>query len=69
VVFYSNSTTKRLEGYARARGKNLGIVISPDNSGGRYFVVSVDNEAQSTWYGLGRIVMEAQERIDRYGQY
>ena len=62
--FYSNSTTARLEGYARARGFHLGIVISPDNAAGRYFVVSEDHEPYTRWLSLGWTREGAQEAIE-----
>lgn len=60
---YSNSTTMRLEGYARARGMNLAICISPDNSAGRYFVYNEDGKPLKYWFSLGWTVEEAKESI------
>ena len=64
MICYSNTTTARLEGYARARGLTLGIAITPDNTGGRYHVVNEDAQPLTHWWGLGWTVAEAQDRID-----
>jgi hypothetical protein len=67
MVSYSNTTTRRLEGYARARGiKGLAIVISPDNTCGRYFVVNVNGEPLRYWRSLGWTVRDAQEAIEMW---
>ncbi|MEK7765231.1 MAG: hypothetical protein AAB368_03235 [bacterium] len=60
---YSNSTTDRLEGFARARGRNVGVMISEGNAQGRYFVVNEDHEPRSPWYALGWTVAEAKGTI------
>lgn len=67
MVTYSNSTTARLEGFARARGRDLGILISPDNSAGRYFVTYDRDTAElcHPWWALGWTVTEAQNELAR----
>lgn len=67
MAHYSNSTTARLEGFSRARGRDLGIVISPANTDGRYFAVyDRDNrELCHPWWSLGWTVAEAQENLER----
>ena len=38
MICYSNSTTKRLEGFAKARGLDgFGVLKSDDNSAGIFF--------------------------------
>ncbi len=65
MIFFSNTTTARLEGYARARGRDLGIIQMPQNNGGRYHVASEDGNARSHWYPLGWTVREAREALDQ----
>lgn len=69
MVFYTNSTTKKLEGFARRRGVDYGIVISPNNKNGRYFVVTVNKKQLNVWSSLGWTFKEAKltivDNIDR----
>ena len=67
MTHYSNSTTARLEGYARARGLTVGICVTPDNSGGRYHVVNKDGQPLHNWIGLGWTVAEARGILTRWG--
>lgn len=60
---YSNTTTERLEGFARARGLDYGILISPDNAAGRYFLVWEGDKVANWWVPLGWTVAEAKESI------
>lgn len=53
VSFFSNTTTVRLEGFARARGLDLGIVVSEGNSAGRFFVTRNGNDVLTHWTSLG----------------
>lgn len=64
MIFYSNTTTARLEGYARARGYDVGIVISPNNSGGRYFIVAEDGRPLVHWISLGWTKRAAEAFLD-----
>jgi hypothetical protein len=67
MMFYSNTVTKRLEGRARARGMAFGIVICPDNSVGRFFVVNQDQRPLTNWWTLGWTKTEAEACIDSLG--
>lgn len=64
MIFFSNATTKRLEGYARARGWDLAIVRTPDNSTGAYHATGEDGRPWSHWRGLGWSTHDARARID-----
>jgi len=64
MIFYSTSTSRKLERYARARGLNLGICYTPNNNGGRYHVVSEDGEPLSRWRGLGWSRSESETSIE-----
>ena len=63
VVCSSNTTTARLAGYARRRGLDIGILTSPDNMAGRYFVSVLDGKVLTHWISLGWTRAEAEERI------
>lgn len=62
---YSNSTTRRLESYAKARGLVVGVMKSPDNSAGMFFVVNEDGKPLTHWVSLGWTVAESKEAIER----
>jgi len=63
VMCYGNTTTARLTGYARRRGLEIGVLISPCNSAGRYFVSVLDGEVLTRWISLGWTRAEAEKRI------
>lgn len=65
MLTVSNTTTRRLEGYARNRGLDLGILKSPQNSAGVYFIATDDGRVLSRWVSLGWTVAEAEEAIER----
>ena len=65
MILKSNSTTRRLEGYARARGLDLGIARVDENSAGLFFVVTKDGQPLVHWISLGWGREEATERIER----
>lgn len=45
MVCYSNSTTEKLEAFGRARGLDgFGVLKSPQNSAGVFFVVQLNGE-------------------------
>lgn len=69
MIFYSNATTKRLEGYARHwLGRNFGIVTAPLAFGGRQLsIVSEDHEPWTSWYSLGYTIDEAYAALDAMG--
>ena len=67
MLHYTNYTTERLEGYARARGIDIGIVISPNNVSGRYFITYDSGEVLHRWRSLGWTVAEVKEIIQRWG--
>lgn len=65
-VHYTNSTTKRLEGFARARGlEGFGVLASRDNSAGVFFVAQLDGRVLSRWISLGWTRSEAEGAIER----
>lgn len=64
MLTYSNSTTKRLEAFARARGIDCGILKSPGNSAGVFFVARLGDRVLSRWISLGWTVAEAKEAIE-----
>lgn len=65
VICYSNSTTKRLEAYGRARGlKGFGVLKSPQNSAGVFFCVQL-GETLTRWISLGWTAEEARAAIDQ----
>lgn len=68
---YSNTTTKRLEGYARARGIHWAIVIDEANSQGRFFAVGDprSGKAWSGWIALGWTAQDVRDRIDRQPEF
>lgn len=66
--FYSNSTTERLEAFARARGLTVGIVKAIDNSAGMWFVINEDSKPLRTWISLGWTTDEAREAIERMAE-
>lgn len=67
-VAYSNTTTKRLEGYARRQcGIDVGIAKTPDNSTGLWHVISENGEPLRSWYSLGWTVADAREALGFYG--
>lgn len=63
VMCYDNTTTARLAGYARRRGLDIGVLISPCNSAGRYFISVLGGEVLTRWISLGWTRAEAEERI------
>lgn len=64
MISYSNSTTRRLEAFARHHlGEDLHIVISPYNSKGRYFVTGSEGKPWYRWYSLGWTVAEAKSAL------
>ena len=64
MIFYDTYTSRRLEGYARARGLHYGIAFTPGNNGGRYHVIAMDGEPCSSWHGLGWTRAESEDTID-----
>lgn len=66
MYFYSNTTTGRLEAFARRQGLQVDIVICRDNKAGRYFVVRKNNKTLMHWEALGWTVREAQDNITSY---
>ena len=67
MTHYTNSTTEHLEGYARARDIDIGVVISLENAAGRYFITREDGIILHRWRSLGWTVAEAKETIQRWG--
>lgn len=63
VLCYGNTTTARLIGYAKRRGLDIGVLISPSNSAGRYFVSVLDGKVLTRWISLGWTKAEAEDRI------
>lgn len=61
----TNTTTERLEGYARARGLNIGVIKCLDNASGVFFISSRDGVVRSRWTSLGWTVDEAETSIRR----
>jgi hypothetical protein len=59
----SNSVTKRLEGFARARGYECGVVVSEGNASGRFFVVNENGKPLVHWRRLGWTADEARESL------
>ncbi len=64
MTFYETWTSRRLEGYARARGFDYGIAYTPGNSTGAYHVISIDGQPLSRWQALGWSRDEAESTID-----
>ncbi len=62
-ISYSNSTTAKLETFARVRGKNYGIVQDKENASARYFITTEDDQPLSRWKPLGWTVAEAEEDL------
>lgn len=65
VMHHANTTTARLAGYARRRGLDIGVLISPCNSAGRYFISVLGGKVLTRWISLGWTRAEAEERIRR----
>lgn len=63
VLCLTNTTTGRLAGYARRRGLDIEVLISPGNAAGRYFVSVWDGKVLTPWLRLGWTKAEAEERI------
>ena len=60
---FSNRTTRHLAGYARQRGLDVGVLFSPGNAAGRYFITYMDGKVLTHWISLGWTQAEAEERI------
>lgn len=65
MVFFSNSTTKRLEAHSRRLGRNLHIVKAIDNMSGVFFATGEDGKAWTSWHSLGWTRDEAASELDR----
>lgn len=66
MTCYSNTTTKKLEGFAKARGlEGFGVLKSNGNSAGLFFCVRRESVTLSRWISLGWTVAEAKEVIKR----
>lgn len=63
MIFSPTRTTKKLESYARRYNLNLGIVRSPHNKYGLYFVTSINDRTLTNWRSLGWTAEEAKTRI------
>lgn len=60
---FSNSTTARLEAFARARGLDYGVLKSPDNARGVFFLTRIRRTVLNRWIPLGYTALEARENI------
>jgi len=60
---FSNRTTRHLAGYARQRGLDVGVLFSPGNAAGRYFITSREGTALTHWISLGWTQVEAEEKL------
>jgi len=61
-----NTTTAKLEAYARARGlEGFGVLKSHGNAAGVFFCVHRDGVMLTRWISLGWTVAEAKLAIDR----
>jgi hypothetical protein len=66
MTAYSNTTTARLEAYARARGlEGFSVLKSNGNSAGVFFCVRRDSVTLSRWISLGWTRADAEAAIDR----
>jgi len=66
MTYYSNSTTARLEGFARARGlEDFAVVKSEGNSAGLFFCVRREGKLLSRWVSLGWSRADAEQAIER----
>lgn len=68
MVIFTNTTTARLEGYARARGLDLGVIKVPDNSRGVFFVSRLGSKVLTSWITLGWTAADARHTIDNWGR-
>lgn len=67
MIIKSTNTTERMEKIAkRMFGREIGIIRSDENRSGRYFVVSIDGEAQRAWISLGWTFKDAIERLKEH---
>lgn len=67
MITKSTPTTTKLEGYARRNyNKDYGIVVSPDNASGKYFIVNEDGQPLRHWMSLGWTAQDAIERLAMY---
>ena len=64
MTFFSNTVTRRLEGFGRARGlEGISVVVAPQNSAGKYFCVRLGGETLTRWIALGWTIEDAQHSI------
>ncbi len=65
MITLSNTITEKLEGRARARNCDWGILAARDNSSGKYFVVRKGTTLLRDWIALGWSHGEAKESLSR----
>ncbi len=66
MAVFSNTTTARLEAFARARGlEGFGVLADRQNSAGVFFCVRRDGVTLTRWISLGWTWAEAEEAIER----
>ena len=65
MIFFETTTTKRLEGYARARGLDWRIAYTPNNAGGRYHLIERDGSPLTRWRGLGWSRRDVEDHIQQ----
>ncbi len=66
MACFSNTTTTRLEAFARARGLDgFGVLADRQNSAGVFFCTRLDGKVLSRWISLGWTRAEAKEAIER----
>ena len=64
MIIRTNTTTERLEGFARARGLNVNIARVDNNRDGRFFVVGEDARPLYRWWTLGWTADEARATLE-----
>ena len=65
MAVYSSAKTRRLEGFAHARGlDDFGVLADRTNACGVYFCSRLDGRVLARWISLGWSYREAQEAIE-----
>ena len=68
MTAHSNTSTRKLEGFARARGLDYGIMVDHENADGVFFCVNIDGDPLIHWRSLGWTRAEAEVALIRLSE-